>query len=145
MAATRTTKRSSALPERETVSALSDLGGSALGKGAEGASSNEEGSSSAYYDSSWGTSTENFSWEDWGRRSEAHWVKVARTMETAIWFSIGAMLGTFAGGIPGTMIPNYAFFIWQPLGAATGALLALWLLKRGERPYRPSFRVRRFK
>lgn len=138
MAATRTTKRSSTLPERETVSALSDLGGSALGRGAEGASSNEEGSS-------WGTSAETFSWEDWGRRSEGHWVKVARTMETAVWFSIGAMLGTFAGGVPGTMIPNYAFFIWQPLGAATGALLALWLLRRGERPYRPSFRVRRFK
>ncbi|GEM_PF-4630013 len=95
-------------------------------------------------DSTWDlSSTDDWSWEAWGRRSEENWIKVAQTMETSVWVAMGAMLGIFVAGFPGTLIYGWAFFVWQPLGAAVGALTALALVKKNQKPYRPSYRIRK--
>ncbi|MBI2846626.1 MAG: hypothetical protein HYX82_01950 [Chloroflexi bacterium] len=79
--------------------------------------------------SAWGRARDNWSWEEWGRRSEYEWLLVARGLNNLIWAAIGALLGTTVAGIPALFVDTtkYLFVLWQPLGAGVGALIGLGL------------------
>lgn len=91
----------------------------------------------------WGRARENWSWEEWGRRSEHEWLLVARGLDALLWAAIGALLGTTVAGIPAVFVgtTKYLFVVWQPLGAGLGAIIGLalawarWepMLRRGGR------------
>ena len=55
---------------------------------------------------------------------------MARGVETVIWGTIGALLGLAATAVAGYFITNFAYLIWQPTGAAVGALIAAALVSR---------------
>jgi len=71
-----------------------------------------------------------WTWESWGKRVEYQYMMTARGLEALIWASIGAMVGLAATGIPGVFIDGYDFLVWQPLGAATGAIAGALLVWR---------------
>ena len=71
-----------------------------------------------------------WTWESWAKRVEYEWITMARSLDSVIYGTIGAMLGLALTGIPGAFSSGYSFVIWQPLGAAIGALSGLLFTRR---------------
>ncbi|MEE9284674.1 MAG: hypothetical protein V3V35_02980 [Dehalococcoidia bacterium] len=63
-----------------------------------------------------------WTWETWAKRIEYESLTVARSLDAIMWGTIGALLGLAVSGIPGAILDSYAWVVWQPLGAATGAV-----------------------
>lgn len=77
------------------------------------------------YDKSFFSKFPQNSWEAWSRRVEMEWLTVARGMDSIIYGTIGALAGVAISAAPGLFDDNYLFVVWNPIGAATGALLGL--------------------
>ena len=71
-----------------------------------------------------------WTWESWAKRVEYEWITMARSLDSVIYGTIGAMLGLALAGIPGAFANGYSFVIWQPLGAAIGAACGLLFARR---------------
>lgn len=84
----------------------------------------------------------NMDWPDWAVRSQRVQERLASTLEQLIWGSIGALTGTAIGGLPvlfESVRSGYPFVLYQPLGAAVGATLAVCVMAimgRGRRAER---------
>lgn len=70
---------------------------------------------------------EDWSWEQWGRRSEQEWRSLDRWVSEAVWAGIGALMGAGVAAIPLFYLPyrDYPLAFWQPMGAAVGAVIGL--------------------
>lgn len=71
-----------------------------------------------------------WTWESWAKRIEQEWLMVARSVESVIWATIGALLGVALTAVPGAFIEAYHYVIWQPLGAAAGAAIGAAIVWR---------------
>jgi hypothetical protein len=84
----------------------------------------------------------NMDWPDWAVRSMRVQERLASTLEQIIWGSIGALSGTALAGLPvlfESVRSGYPFVLYQPLGAAVGATLAVSVMAivgRGRRAER---------
>lgn len=73
----------------------------------------------------------NMDWPDWAVRTQKVQERLASTLEQLIWGGIGALAGTALGGFPAVldgMRSGYPFVLYQPLGAAVGAVAAIVIL-----------------
>lgn len=73
----------------------------------------------------------NMDWPDWAVRTQRVQERLASTLEQLIWGGIGALAGTAAGGFPAVLESTrsgYPFVLFQPLGAAVGAIAAIVVL-----------------
>ncbi len=73
----------------------------------------------------------NMDWPDWAVRTQRVQERLSSTLEQLIWGGIGALAGTAAGGFPAILDavrPGYPFVLFQPLGAAVGAIAAIVVL-----------------
>lgn len=73
----------------------------------------------------------NMDWPDWAVRTQKVQERLASTLEQLIWGGIGALAGTAAGGFPAILEATrsgYPFVLFQPLGAAVGAVTAIVVL-----------------
>lgn len=73
----------------------------------------------------------NMDWPDWAARTQRVQERLASTLEQLIWGGIGALVGTAAGAVPALfegVRSGYPFVLFQPMGAALGAALALAIL-----------------
>lgn len=73
----------------------------------------------------------NMDWPDWAVRTQKVQERLASTLEQLIWGGIGALAGTAAGGFPAVLEvtrSGYPFVLYQPLGAAVGAVTAIVVL-----------------
>ena len=73
----------------------------------------------------------NMDWPDWAVRTQRVQERLTNGLEKLIWGGIGALAGTAAGGFPAILDwvrPDYPFVLFQPLGAAVGAVAAIVVL-----------------
>lgn len=84
----------------------------------------------------------NMDWPDWAVRSQRVQERLAATLEQLIWGGIGALTGTALAALPAlfdSVRSGYPFVLYQPLGAALGAMFAISLMAfvgRGRRAER---------
>ena len=70
----------------------------------------------------------NMDWPDWAVRTQRVQERLASTLEQLIWGGIGALTGTAIAAVPavtGMVGGSYPYVLWQPLGAAVGAVAAI--------------------
>ena len=70
----------------------------------------------------------NMDWPDWAVRTQRVQERLASTLEQLIWGGIGALAGTAIAAVPavaGMVGSGYPYVLWQPLGAAVGAVAAI--------------------
>ena len=73
----------------------------------------------------------NMDWPDWAVRTQRVQERLASTLEQLIWGGIGALAGTALGALPvlfEATRTGYPFVLYQPLGAAVGAVAAIVVL-----------------
>ncbi|MDE2802839.1 MAG: hypothetical protein OXN15_09355 [Chloroflexota bacterium] len=73
----------------------------------------------------------NTDWSDWAVKSYRVQERLASNLEQLIWGSIGALTGTALAALPvlfEATRTGYPFVLYQPLGAAIGATLAICTL-----------------
>ncbi len=73
----------------------------------------------------------NTDWADWAVKSHRAQERLASNLEQLIWGSIGALTGTALAALPvlfEATRTGYPFVLYQPLGAAIGATLAICTL-----------------
>ena len=70
----------------------------------------------------------NMDWPDWAVRSQRVQERLASALEQLIWGGIGALTGTALAALPvlfEATRSGYPFVLYQPLGAAVGAVTAI--------------------
>ena len=82
------------------------------------------------YDKSFFAKYPQSSWEAWSRRVEMEWLTVARGMDSVVYGTIGALVGLAISAAPGAFQVDYPYVVWQPVGAAVGAISGLVLAWR---------------